>query len=129
MVYSYLFFFSRIFCNCGISSIVRGIVHKLKSGGCNAIYHSKTKHHFKVTTCKHCEVSLLPGKTVKGHNSSCIKDHYLFCNHSSGFDNFSILASNNNGFKVTLIKSLLISRDHPPLNKNRYSLPLEPFNE
>ena len=31
-------------------------------------------------------------------------------------------------FKVTLMESLLINRDHPPLNKNRHSLPLELFD-
>ena len=41
------------------------------------------------------------------------------------FEDFSILATNNNDFKVTLMESLLINRDHPPLNKNKQSLPLE----
>ena len=67
----------------------------------------------------------LTEKRVKGDNDSAIKEHPLFCNHSSGFDDFSILASNNNDFKVTLMESLLINRDHTPLNKNRVSLPLK----
>ena len=40
----------------------------------------------------------------------------------------SILASNNNDFKVTLMESLLINRDHLPLNENKQSLPLKLFN-
>ena len=55
--------------------------------------------------------------------------HNLFCNHSSGFVDFFILASNNNDFKVTLMESLLINRDHPSLNKNRHSLSLELFDD
>ena len=51
-------------------------------------------------------VSALIGKRVKRDNNSAIKEHNLFCNHSSGFDDFSILGSNNNYFKVTLVKSL-----------------------
>ena len=43
-------------------------------------------------------VSALNGEKVKGDNHSAIKEHYLFCNYSSGFDNFSILASNSNDF-------------------------------
>ena len=74
-------------------------------------------------------VSALTGKRVKGDNDSVIKKRHLFCNHSSGFEDFSILVSNNNDFKVTLMESLLISRDHPPLNKNRHSLPLELFDD
>ena len=38
------------------------------------------------------------------------------------------LATNNNNFKVTLMESLLINRDHPPLNKNKQSLLLELFD-
>ena len=55
------------------------------------------------------------------------KEH-LFCNHSSGFD-VARLASNNNDFKVTLMESFLINRDHPPLNQNRHSLPLKLFDD
>ena len=72
--------------------------------------------------CEDLGVSALTGKRVKGDNDFAVKEHYLFCNHSSGFNNFSILASNNNDFNVTLMEILLINRDHPPLNKNRHSL-------
>ena len=64
-----------------------------------------------------------------GDSNSAVKAHHSFCNHSSGFDDFSILVSNNNDFKVTFMESLLINRDHPPLNKNRHSLPLELFDD
>ena len=106
-----------------------GIVYKFKYGGCNATYDGKTKRHFKVRMCEHFGVSALIGKTVKGDNDSGIKEHHLFCDHSSGFDDFSILASNNNDFKVTLMESPLVNRDHPPLNKNRHTLHLELFDD
>ena len=85
--------------------------------------------HFKVRICEHLGVSALTGKSVKGDNGSTVKEHHLFCNHSSGFDDFFILAKSNNDFKATLMESLLINRDHPPLNKNRHSLPLELFDD
>ena len=106
-----------------------GIVYKFKCGGCNATYYGKTKRHFKVRMCEHLGVSALTGKRVKGGNDFVIKEHHLFCNHLSGFDDFSILANNNNDFKVTLMESLLINRDQFPLNKNRHSLPLERFHD
>ena len=56
--------------------------------------------------CEHLAVSALIGKKVKGDNDSVVKEHHLFCNHSSGFDDFSILASNNNDLKVTVMESL-----------------------
>ena len=64
---------------------------------------------------------------VKGDDDSTIKEHLLFCNHTPDFEDFSILATNNNEFKVTLMECLLINRDDPPLNKNKQSLPLEIF--
>ena len=79
--------------------------------------------------CKHLGVSALTGMRVKGDNDSAIKEHHLFCSHLSGFDHFSMLASNSNGFKVTFMESLLINRNHAPLNKNRHSLPFERFND
>ena len=60
---------------------------------------------------------------MKGDNDSAIKEHDLFCNYSSGFDNFSILASNDNDFKVNG------ESFNPLVNKNRHSQPLELFND
>ena len=50
--------------------------------------------------CEQLGVSALSGKRVKGDNDSVIKEHHLFCNYSSRFDNSSILASNNNDLKL-----------------------------
>ena len=61
----------------------------------------------------HLGVSALTGKRVKGDNDFAIKE-----NHLSGFNDFSVLASDKNDFKVTLTESFLSNRDHPPLNKN-----------
>ena len=79
--------------------------------------------------CERLGVSALTGKRLKGDNDSATKEHHWFCNHSSGFDDFSRLPSNNNDFKVTLMESLLINRDHPLLNKSRHSVPLELFDD
>ena len=46
---------------------------------------------------------LLTGNRVKGDDDSAIEQHLLFCNHTPDFENFSILATNNN---VTLMESL-----------------------
>ena len=74
-------------------------------------------------------VSAFTGKGAKGDYDSAIKENHLFWNHSSGFEDFSILSSNNNNFKVTLIESLLINKDDSPLNNNRHLLPLELFGD
>ena len=90
----------------------------------NATYYCKTKRHFKLRMCEHLGVSALTVNRVKRDNSPAIIGH-----HSSGFDNFPILASNNNDFRVMLMESFLISRDYPPLNKNSNLLLLELFND
>ena len=105
-----------------------GIVYKFQCGSCNATYYGKTKRHFKVRMCEQLGISALTGKRVKGDDDSAIKEHLLFCNHTPDFEDFSILATNNNDSKVTLMESLLINRDHPHLNKNKQSLPLELFD-
>ena len=81
--------------------------------------------HFKVRMCKHLGISALAGKRVKGDDDSGIKEHLSFCNHEPDFEDFSILATNSNKFKVTLMKSLLINKDHP---ENKQSLPLKLFD-
>ena len=104
-------------------------MHPLKCSGYNATYYGKTKRDFKVRICEHLGVSAITGKRVKGDSNSVIKEQHLFCNHSSRFDDFSVLASNSKDFKVTLMENLLINRDHTPLNKNRHSLPLKLFDD
>ena len=75
--------------------------------------------------CEHLGSPALTGKRVKGDDHSAFKEHILLCNHIPHFEDFSIFATNNNDFKVTLLESLLINRGHPPLNKNNQSLTLE----
>ena len=68
--------------------------------------------------CEHLGISTLTEKRVKGDDDSAIKKHLLFCNSAPDFEDFSIVRTNNNDFKVTLMVSLLINRDQPFLNKN-----------
>ena len=78
--------------------------------------------------CEPLGISALTGKRVKGDDDSAIKEHLLFSNHTPDFEDFSILATNNNDFKIMLMESRQINRDHPSLNKNKQSLPLELFD-
>ena len=82
----------------------------------------------KVRTCEYFGISALTGKRVKGDVNFAIKEHLLFCNHAPDFEDLSVLTTNNNDFKVMLMESLPINRDHPPLNKNDQSLHLELFD-
>ena len=105
-----------------------GIVYKFECDSCNAIYYGKTKRHLKVRMSEHLGISHLTGKKVKISNQpTAVFEHSLYCQNSPSFDNFTILASEVNDFKLTLMESLLINRDKPVLNKTVKSMPLELF--
>ena len=56
---------------------------------------------------EHLEISALIGervKGVKGDDDSAIKETFLFCNDTLDFGDFSILATNNDDFEVTLME-------------------------
>ena len=54
---------------------------------------------------------------------------FLFCNHSTFYDDFSILTRENEKFLLELKESLLIMRDKPSLNRNITSAPLYLFDK
>ena len=49
--------------------------------------------------CEYLGTSALTGKRVKGDDDSAIKEHLLFCIHAPDFEDFSILATNNNNLR------------------------------
>ena len=107
--------------------LLSGLVYKYKCDDCNATYYGKTKRHFKVRICEHLGILRLTGKKVKIDNNklTAIKEHLLCCNYSPSFEDFSISTREGNDFKLKIIESLLITRDHSVLNKVDSSLPLE----
>ena len=74
-------------------------------------------------------MSALTGKKVKPINNSAGRDHLLHCNYLTSFDNFSILAHENEKFLLKIKESLLIMRDKPSLNRNISSAPLYLFDK
>ena len=104
------------------------LVYKYTCSSCNATYYGKTDRHFKVRASEHLGITPLTGKHVKNRKMSAIADRFLFSNHHGSLDDFSILCSEPNSFKLLIKESLLISRDMPSLNKNVYSTPLKLFN-
>ena len=82
----------------------------------------------KVRSCEHLGLSPLTGKRVSSGKESAVSDHLLLHNHNGDLNDFTILARDNNGFKVLIKESLLISRDRPVLNKNVSSIDLLLFD-
>ena len=69
----------------------------------------------------------LTGKRVEC-KPSVVSDHLLLHNHDSDFNDFTILCRDNNGFRLLIKESILISRDSPVLNKNTASILLLLFD-
>ena len=99
------------------------LVYKFSCGNCNVTYYSKTEHHLNVRSSEHIGISHLTGKMVECKPST-IADHLLLHNHDSDSNDFTILCRDNNGFRLIIKKSILLSRDSPVLNKNTASIPL-----
>ena len=58
----------------------------------------------------------LTGKHAKNVRELAVSDHPLQCVCTIDFDNFDILASDTNNFRLIIKESLLIKRDKPVLN-------------
>ena len=103
------------------------LVHKFSCGNFNVTYYGKTERHLNVRSSGHIGISHLIGKRVECKRSA-VSDHLLLHNHDSDFNDFTILCRDNNGFRLLLKESILISRDSSVLNKNIASIPLVLFD-
>ena len=103
------------------------IVYKFSCGNCNVTYYGKTGSHLNIRSSEHLGISNLTGKRVEC-KPSAVSDHLLLHNHESDFNDFPILCRIDNGFRLLLKESILISRDSSVLNKNTASVPLLLFD-
>ena len=105
-----------------------GIIYCYTCSNCKVIYYGKTFCRFYTRATEHMGISNLTWKCLKNVKQSAISDHLLQCNCAINFDDFSILATDCNKFKLLLRESLLIKRDKPILNRTIKSFPLELFD-
>ena len=105
-----------------------GIIYRYTCSNCRVTYYGKTFRHFYTRAVEHMGISNLTGKRLKNVKQSAIADHLLQCNCAINFNDFSILATDCNKFKLLLRESLLIKRDKPILNRTIKSLPSELFD-
>ena len=79
-------------------------------GLCSESYYDEYVRHLNVRTGEHIGISSLTKTQVKPKNSS-VANHLLFCNHSTSYDNFSILTREN--------KKVLTRTERKPVNNER----------
>ena len=104
------------------------LVYRYKCSNCNVTYYGKTYRHFFTRAAEHMGTSKLTEKRVKNVKQSAVSDHLLQCDCSINFDDFDILASESNNFRLLLKESLLIMRDKPVLNRTTKPFPLKLFD-
>ena len=69
--------------------------------------------------------SKLMEKRIKNAKELAISDHLLQCDSPITFDDFDILSSDSNKFKLLTMESLLIKHEKPVLNRTIKSFPLD----
>ena len=90
--------------------------------------------HFFTRASEHMGTSNLMGQRIKNVKEWAISDqwaisnHLLQCDYSLTFDDFDILASDSNKFKLLIKESVLIKRDKPVLNRTIKSFLLDLFD-
>ena len=104
-----------------------GIIYRYTCSNC-IVNYGKTFRHFYTRAAEHMGIFNLRGKRLKNVKQSAISYHLLHCNCAINFNDFSILATDCNKFKLLQRESLLIKRDKPILNRTIKSFPLEFFD-
>ena len=102
-----------------------GIIYCYTCINYKVTYYRKTFCHDYTRATEHMMISNLTGKHLK---QSAIPDHLLQCNCAINFDDFRILATDHNKFKLILRESLLIKCDKCILNRMIKSFPLDFFD-
>ena len=82
--------------------LTSGVVYRFQCGLCNESYHGECVRHLAVRSGEHT------GKRVQPRN---ICHHFLNCNYSPTFEDFSVLCHENKKYLLELKDSLLIMRD------------------
>ena len=90
-----------------------GIIYRYTCSNCKVTYYGKTFLHFYTRAAEHMGISNLTGKRLKTVMQSAISDHLLQCNCTINFDDFDILATESNKFKLLLRESLLTIKSFP----------------
>ena len=90
---------------------------------------AKTERLLNVRSNEQIVISHLTGKSVEC-KPSAVSDHLFrsLHNHDNDFNDFIILCWDNNGFRLLLKESILISRDSSVFSKNTASVPLLLFD-
>ena len=108
------------------------ILYKFSCGGCNSTYLGKSKRHYLVRVFEHLGISLATGKNYtynpQNNNNTAVLNHIKCNNCAANLENFRIIGSARNDYKLCLKESLLIQLHKYDLNTSVKSMPLKLFD-
>ena len=103
------------------------LIYRYTCSNCNVVYYGKTYRHFFTKAAEHMGISNLTENWVKNVKESAVSDHRWQCDCVISFDDFDVLVSDTNNFRL-IKESMLIKRDKPILNRTIKSFPLKLFD-
>ena len=104
------------------------LIYRCRCRNGNVTYYGKTYRHFFTRAGEYMGNSKLTEKRVKNLKESAVSDHRLQCDCVFSFDDFDVLVSDANNFRLLIKESLLIKQDKPILNRTIKSFPSKLFD-
>ena len=108
------------------------VAYKFRYELCKEFYYGECVRHLTVRSdgilpSYHIGISPLTNRRVQPKKYSAVCHQLLNCNHSSTFEDFSVLYHESKKYLLELKDSLLIMRDRLSTNQNTHSGPLYLF--
>ena len=104
-----------------------GIIHRHTCNNYKVTYYEKPSANF-TRVAEHMGIFNLTRKHLKNVKKLAISEHLLQCNCAIKFDDFSILATDSNKFRLLLRDSLLIKHHKPILKRTIKTFPFDLFD-
>ena len=92
------------------------------------VTYGKTYQHFFTRAAEYMGICNLTEKRVKNMKESAVSEHRLQCDCIISFEDFDVLASDTNNYKLLITESLLIKQDKLILNHTIKSFPQKLFD-
>ena len=94
-------FFKAFFIKPSGQPFFKKISSKFQRGICKESYYGECMRHLNVRISENIGISQLTSKQFKPKKSS-VANHFLLCNHSVSYDDFSVLTHENKKFLLEL---------------------------
>ena len=91
-------------------ALTSGVLYKFQCGLRNKSYYGQCVRHLAVRSGGHIGTSPLTNKRVRPRKDGAVCHHFLNCNYSPTFEDFSALRHENKKYLLELKETILIMR-------------------